>query len=71
MSENDFSKVAIEDLAIVLPLSEMSNCPADLTPEGLSCLHCGRCDFDRSVNELEGMGYKVFIVPGSTFVRAW
>jgi hypothetical protein len=70
MSENDFSKVAIEDRAIFLPhCLRSSNCPADLTPEGLSCKHCGRCDLDRSVNELEGMGYKVFIVPGSTFVR--
>ena len=31
-------------------------------------MHCGRCDLDHTVNELEGMGYKVFIVPGSTFI---
>jgi hypothetical protein len=69
MSENDFSKIAIEDRAIFLPhCLRSSKCPADLSPEGLSCKHCGRCDLDRSIDELEKMGYKVFIVPGSTFI---
>lgn len=69
MSESDFSKIAIEETAIFLPhCLRSSRCPADLTPEGLSCKHCGRCDLDRSINELESMGYKVFIVPGSTFI---
>jgi hypothetical protein len=70
MSASDFSKVAIEDRAIFLPhCLRSSKCPADLTSEGLACQHCGRCDLDSSINELEGMGYKVFIVPGSTFVN--
>lgn len=69
MSERDFSNVAIEERAIFLPhCLRSSKCPADLTPEGLACEHCGRCDLDRYINELEGMGYKVFIVPGSTFI---
>jgi len=69
MSVNDFAKVAIKDRAIFLPhCLRSSKCPATLTPEGLTCKHCGRCDLDHSINELEGMGYKVFIVPGSTFI---
>ena len=69
MSESDFSKVAMEDRAIFLPhCLRSSKCPAELTPEGLNCKHCGGCDLDRSINELEAMGYRVFIVPGSTFI---
>jgi len=69
MSERDFSQVAIQDRAIFLPhCLRSSKCPANLAPEGLACQHCGRCDLDCFVNELEGMGYKVFIVPGSTFI---
>jgi hypothetical protein len=69
MSESDFSKVPMEDRAIFLPhCLRSSKCPAELTSEGLNCKHCGGCDLDRSINELEAMGYKVFIVPGSTFI---
>jgi hypothetical protein len=69
MSESEFSKVAIEDRAIFLPhCLRSSKCPATLNPEGLACKHCGRCDLDHSISELEGMGYKVFIVPGSMFI---
>jgi uncharacterized protein len=69
MSENDFSMIPTEDRAIFLPhCLRSSKCPAELTPEGLLCEHCGRCDLDHSIKELEDMGYKVFIVPGSTFI---
>lgn len=69
MKEDDFSKIAIKDRAIFLPhCLRSSKCPAELTPEGLGCKHCGRCDLDHSIKELEAMGYRVFIVPGSTFI---
>ncbi|MCE5296780.1 MAG: DUF116 domain-containing protein [Euryarchaeota archaeon] len=69
MSRSDFSKIAPEDRAIFLPhCLRSAKCPAALTIEGLACEHCGRCDLDHSIKELEGMGYKVFIVPGSTFI---
>ena len=32
------------------------------------CKRCMRCDIGRSIDELEGQGCRVFIVPGSTFV---
>jgi len=44
-------------------------CPSALTTEGLICKRCNRCDIGRSIDELEGQGCKVFIVPGSTFVK--
>lgn len=69
MSVNDFARTEVKDRAIFLPhCLRSSQCPAKLSTEGLSCMHCGRCDLDHTVNELEAMGYKVFIVPGSTFV---
>ena len=69
MTEAEFSKTAIEDRAIFLPhCLRSAKCPAELTPEGLVCKHCGRCPLDKSTKELEGMGYRVFVVPGSTFV---
>lgn len=69
MSEADFAQVEIKDRAIFLPhCLRSTECPAHLTTEGLICEHCGRCELDHTVNELEAMGYKVFIVPGSTFI---
>jgi hypothetical protein len=69
MSAEDFSKIPMEERAIFLPhCLRSSKCPAELSTEGLGCKHCGGCSLDRSINELEAMGYKVFIVPGSTFI---
>ena len=70
MSENDFLNVATEDRAIFFPhCLRSTECPANLTSEGIFCMHCGRCELDHSVKELEAMGYKVFIVPGSMFIN--
>ena len=69
MSEGDFARIDMKDRAIFLPhCLRSSKCPATLTLEGLFCKHCGNCDLDNSIKELEEMGYKVFIVPGSTFI---
>jgi len=69
MSEGDFAKIETKDRAIFLPhCLRSSKCPANLTEDGLFCKHCGECDLDHSIKELEEMGYKVFIVPGSTFI---
>ncbi|MDD1771969.1 MAG: DUF116 domain-containing protein [Methanomassiliicoccales archaeon] len=70
MSESDFANTDFKDRAIFLPhCLRSSQCPANLTPEGLFCKHCGKCELDHTIDELEGMGYKVFIVPGSTFIN--
>jgi len=69
MSEDDFAKIDMKDRAIFLPhCLRSSKCPAALTLEGLYCQHCGMCDLDNSIKDLEEMGYRVFIVPGSTFI---
>lgn len=69
MSEDDFANIDMKDRAIFLPhCLRSSKCPATLTMEGLFCQHCGMCDLDNSIKELEEMGYRVFVVPGSTFI---
>lgn len=69
MSEGDFARIETKDRAVFLPhCLRSSKCPASLTDEGLFCMHCGNCELDSSIKELEEMGYRVFIVPGSTFI---
>lgn len=45
-------------------------CKARCEPRvGYICLGCGRCDFSRLKKECDKWGYKMFIVPGDSFVR--
>ena len=44
-------------------------CPAKLTEDGLMCIMCGRCDIGVIKREAESLGYKVFIVPGSSLIK--
>lgn len=44
-------------------------CPAKLTPEGIMCLNCGQCGIGEAKNYAENMGYKFFVVPGSSFIK--
>jgi uncharacterized protein len=65
-----FSRIPVVSRAIFLPQClRSSTCPAELTPEGLLCHRCGKCEIGTSVVRLEEIGYRVYIVPGSTFVK--
>ena len=44
-------------------------CPSKLRPEGMKCIDCGRCEVGHAVKSAESIGYKVFIVPGSSFIK--
>ena len=44
-------------------------CPAKLTPEGIMCVNCGRCEIGEAKKYAESLGYKFFIVPGSSFIK--
>lgn len=69
LNRERFSKVPADRRLVFLPQCLRSaECPASLTTEGLICKRCMRCDIGKSIDELEGLGCKVFIVPGSTFV---
>lgn len=70
MNTAEFAKVPVTARAIFIPQClRSSKCPAHLTPEGLKCKNCGQCDVGEARLLLEKMGYKVFIVPGSSFIK--
>jgi hypothetical protein len=70
MNAAEFAKIPVEERAIFMPQClRSSKCPAHLTPEGLRCKNCGQCDIGAARLLLEKMGYKVFIVPGSSFIK--
>lgn len=43
-------------------------CPSKLSPDGMQCINCG-CDLGNAKKSAEALGYKVFIVPGSSFIK--
>ncbi len=45
------------------------DCPSKLSPEGIKCINCGGCEIGTAKKSAEELGYKVFIVPGSSFIR--
>lgn len=70
MNIGPFSKVPMDRRLVFLPQClRSSQCPSHLSTEGLVCQRCGRCDIGRSIDQLEKEGCRVFIVPGSTFVK--
>lgn len=70
MNHEMFSNIPMEQRAIFLPQCLRSAaCPSDLTTEGLVCKRCMRCGIGKAIDRLEGGGCRVFIVPGSTFIK--
>jgi uncharacterized protein len=70
MNKKAFEAVPIEKRAVFLPQCLRSaHCPGNLTPEGIACKGCGLCTTTEAIGELRHMGYRVFIVPGSSFIR--
>jgi hypothetical protein len=70
MNKKSFEGVPVEKRAVFLPQCLRSaNCPANLTPEGIWCQGCGLCTTGEAIRRLLKMGYRVFIVPGSSFIK--
>jgi hypothetical protein len=70
MNASAFSKIPVAERAIFFPQCLRSaKCPAHLTPEGLRCVNCGECTVGEARIRLEQMGYRVFIIPGSSFIK--
>jgi hypothetical protein len=70
MNKKAFEAVPVEKRAVFLPQCLRSaRCPANLTPEGIACKGCGLCTTTDALGELRRMGYRVFIVPGSSFIK--
>lgn len=70
MEISDFESVPPEERAVFLPhCLRSAECPARLSPEGIKCINCGRCPLGKAVINLEKMGYRVFIIPGSSYIN--
>lgn len=70
MSRKAFEAIPIRERAIFFPQCLRSaKCPANLTPEGLKCIRCGQCSVTEAIRLLELLGYRLFIVPGSSFIK--
>lgn len=64
-----FIKTPYNQRALFLPQClRHQDCPATLNEEGLQCKNCGRCCIQEIKKCAEGLGYRVFIAPGSTIV---
>jgi hypothetical protein len=70
MNSSEFSSVPVAERAVFIPQClRSSKCPAHLSPEGLKCRNCGQCNVGEARLLLERLGYRVFIVPGSSFIK--
>jgi hypothetical protein len=70
MNTTAFERIPVADRAIFMPQClRSSDCPARLTPEGLKCQNCGKCTVGQVRVLLEKLGYSIFIVPGSSFIK--
>jgi hypothetical protein len=70
ISLKKFRRTPINRRMIFLPqcLRDI-DCPSKLSPEGIKCINCGSCEIGAAKKNAEELGYKVFIVPGSSFIK--
>ncbi|WP_407413655.1 DUF116 domain-containing protein [Methanobrevibacter sp.] len=72
---NDLNKKKFKDIPanktlIFLPhCLRHRDCPATLQKEGINCTCCGLCSIGVIKKKAQPKGYKIYIVPGSSFVK--
>ena len=70
VNEKKFTKIPPNKKIIVFPhCLRNPNCEAILDETGLVCDCCGKCAIGVIKPKAEKMGYKLFVIPGSTFVK--
>ena len=70
VNKEKFRKIPAEKTLIFLPhCLRHRDCPATLQKEGLNCTECGLCSIGVIKKKAEPLGYKLYIVPGSSFVK--
>ncbi|MBU7024897.1 MAG: DUF116 domain-containing protein [Theionarchaea archaeon] len=68
--ETAFTKSEVDGRILVFPQCLRSpKCPAPLTQYGIQCKMCGQCAIGNLKKQAEAVGYKVYIVPGGSFVK--
>ncbi|MCK4246981.1 MAG: DUF116 domain-containing protein [Methanomicrobia archaeon] len=68
---DNFKKIPPKERVIVLPQCLRSiKCPAKLSSvNGIECVKCGSCYIKEFKEKTEALGYRIFILPGGTFVK--
>ena len=70
VNKEKFRQIPADKTLIFLPhCLRHRDCPATLQKEGLNCTECGLCSIGAIKKKAEPMGYKLYIVPGSSFVK--
>ena len=70
LNKEQYSRIPAEKTLIFLPhCLRHKDCPATLQKEGLNCTECGLCSIGVIKKKAEPLGYKMYIVPGSSFVK--
>ncbi len=70
MSLEEFKKTPYNKRIIFIPQCvRHRKCPAKSDYDGLHCIQCNQCGIGELKKEVEGMGYKFFIAPGSSLVK--
>ncbi|MDR3222178.1 MAG: DUF116 domain-containing protein [Methanobrevibacter sp.] len=70
VNKNKFKDIDNKKKILVFPhCLRDPNCEAPLNETGILCNSCGKCAIGAIKPKAEEIGYKVFIVPGSTFVN--
>lgn len=70
INRKKFLRIPHDCRFIFLPQCVRSvDCPAKLTPEGINCVGCGHCNVGDAKKFAEGLGYRFFVVSGSSFIK--
>lgn len=70
LNKEQYNRIPAEKTLIFLPhCLKHKDCPATLQKEGLNCTECGLCSIGVIKKKAEPLGYKMYIVPGSSFVK--
>lgn len=70
VNEKSFKEMDTADKILILPhCLRHRECMAKLESSGLQCISCNKCVIGFLKNNAEKLGYKVFIIPGSTFLK--
>ncbi len=70
INKKKFTKIPASKTLIFLPhCLRHRDCPATLQKEGIKCTCCGLCSIGVIKRKAQPLGYKLYIVPGSSFVK--
>ena len=70
INKKKFRQIPANETLIFLPhCLRHRDCPATLQKEGVNCTCCGLCSIGVIKNKADPKGYKLYIVPGSSFVK--